>query len=36
MTLALAPEKFRAAALPAVRLRGAAPARFGPKAGRQP
>ena len=31
LVLALTPENFRAAALPAVRLRGAAPARFGPK-----
>jgi len=36
MTLALAPENFRAASLPAVRLRGGAPQRFGPKTGRQP
>ena len=36
MTLALAPENFRAAALPAVRMRGAVPARFGPKGARLP
>jgi len=31
LVLALTPENFRAAALPAVRLRGASPTRFGPK-----
>ena len=36
MVLALAPENFRAAGLPAVRMRGAVPARFGPKGAHQP
>ena len=31
LVLALTPENFRAGALPAVRVRGAAPLRFGPK-----